>query len=200
MAGGPGPARFSPLYLLDYVWIGGTWVLSEPGIQIADAPSLILLPTHGRRHIVQRPFGGDLEPADYNAKEFTLRVTANGQAEWSALKNTKAAGEAFYFSCGTRQTDQLTLTSGETGRLSRPVAFGIITGLDAVDYATVVKLNGAVDTDAATVTGRNVVAADSGVFSVEYTPVHTVVITAWTENIIEHNRVEISMTLGEVLA
>lgn len=193
-----GIAEFNEPYLLDYVWIDGTWVHNVP-MQVEMAPGLFALPTHGGTHVMQRLYRGDLKPADYSALRFSMTIRAALQAAWYAVKTARAKGAPFYFAPGIRQVDYFAATTGSTYRLTRPLATGIVTGITSGTHPTVVRLNGSVDPSAATVTGQDVVAAATGAISVEYTPAHLVYFASFNESIGDHNLAELNVTLEEVL-
>ncbi len=195
----PGIAWFPTApYLLDEVWINGAYFLSSP-VKAEAAPGLFVLPTQGGTHIVQRQYRGALKPLDYSALKFSFSIDARDEGNWYLLKKAKALGAPFYFSYGIRQVDTFSATSGQTYRLSRPLASGIVPGIDDTSNPTIVELNGSVSPSSATVTGQNVVAAVTGTITVTYTPAHLVVFSTFPEDIAGTNHAVVAVTLEEVL-
>lgn len=194
-----GIAEFAEPYLLDRIYIDGTWVDHRPGYSQDLGPGCFPLPTHGGTHVFQRQYRGELKPKDKQVYQFRFPVRADGDAAWFALKKARAKCAPFYFTAGVRLVDTFPATSGNTYRLSRPLAVGIVPGIIAGDYPTIIELDGVEDPSAATVTGQNVVANDTGTITVIYTPVHLVYFSQFSETISEHNADDLDIVLDEIL-
>jgi hypothetical protein len=194
----PGVAEFEEPYLLDEYYLDGAFIPARP-VQSDPAPGLFALPTHGGTHVMQRPYRGEAKPKSYHALRFSLEVRAVDGDSWKVMKRAKAKAAPFYFACGKRQTDTFPATSGSTYRLSRPLAAGIVPGVNEAGWPTIVLLNGVEDPSAASVSGQNVLANDTGTITVEYTPVHLVYFVSFPEAIDEHNALDASVELEEIL-
>lgn len=194
-----GYAGFTDPYLFDQVWINGSWVDQFP-VQIDRGAGVWALPTQGGTDIVQRPYRGSLKPALGTKWTFTLTVRALNETAWYAIREAEAAGTSFYFGTGVRRTATFAATAGSTYRLPSPLASGIVTGVTSVTHPTIVKLNGSVNAGAATVTGQNVAAVNTGTITVHYTPVHLVIFTSYPESITEFNSADSAIVLEEVLS
>lgn len=194
-----GFAGFDEPYLFDRIFLDGTFIPQWPGLKADAAPSLFLLPTHGRTHIIQRPFAGSVKPKDYHALVFTVPTQAVDQASWYRLKRAKAKGGAFWFAPGIRQVDVFPATNGAPFRLSRPLATGIVTGITALTHPTIIFLDDEEDPSAATVSGQNVTANADGELAIEYSPAHRVVLTRFPETIEEHNKATATIVFEELL-
>lgn len=194
-----GWAGFTEPYLFDSIYLAG-YTLPMVAVSASHSPGVIPLPTHGGTHKIQRPYRGDDMPKDYDALQWTLSaIKAVDSAPWYAIKRAKASGSAVYFGAGVRQVDSFAATSGQSYKLTRPLASGIVPGVTSVTHPTVVLLDGAVSPGSASVSGQVVTAAATGLIEIEYTPVHLVVVTSYSESIPQHNEAVVSLQLEEVL-
>jgi hypothetical protein len=195
----PGYTDFSVPYILDEFYIagGGTPPFA---ITMEQSPGLFALPTHGRTHIVQRPYGGAEKPKAYTALRFSTTVRAISEEQWYALKRAKALGAPFDFSCGLRQVDTFQAVSGSVYRLTRALGVSVVPWISEMLYPTIVEYSGAVDPTAATVSGRDVTALKTGVISILYTAVHKVIFSAFPEEIQVLNGLDANISLEEILS
>lgn len=200
MAPEPGYAHFSEPYLLDEVYIDGAFTPQWPGMSAEPSPGLWAIPTAGRTHKLQRQYQGDDKPKMYHCLKWSVPVAALAQTTWEAFKRAWSRGGAFYFATGIRYPDLFPAVSGQSYKLSRPLALGIVPGVTELDFPTIVRLDGVVTPSAATVVGQAVTANATGEIEVYYTPVHRVIFTAFPETINEHNLATATLAFEEVLA
>lgn len=193
-----GPNEWPVPYQFDRLYIGGTWA-DQREVQQVPGPGCWALPTCAGTHIFQRPYRGALKPKDLRALQFSFQVLADGDTAWYALRELKAKCAPFYFGSGIRQVDVFAATSGQTLRLTSPLAAGIVPGITEGDYPTIVKLDGEVTPSAATVSGQSAVAAATGEITVIYTPVHRVWFSSFPESVAANNDVALDITLDEIL-
>lgn len=198
--GGPGVARFDTRYLLRNAWIDGHFIFSPPVQAAPDTPGIRAMPTHGGTHKLQRRYRGDDKPKNYSCYTFTFTILANDESSWDGIREAESKGAPIYYSYGSRRTDTFALGVGGTGKLTRPRALDVVTGVTEDDFPTIIKVGGTVDEDGATFSGRTVTAAAAGTFAITYTPVHLVIFRqGLPEDVSGHNRVDSQVVLEEVL-
>lgn len=192
------PDSGGPPFMTDEMYLDGVML---PWRQVDEdlAQSCWALPTQGATHQFQRQYRGETKPKDKSVLAFSFDFQVDHHATWAALDNAKAKCAPFYFTSGIRRTDIFPAVSGTVYRLTRPLAAGIVPGVTALTHPTIVMLDGAVDAGAATVSGQNVTANDTGTIAVEYTPVHLVYFTAFPLRVDAHNSAVRSVGLAEIL-
>lgn len=192
------PDEGGPPFMTDEMYLNGV-MLPWRQVDEEPAPSCWALPTEGGTHLFQRQYRGAVKPKDKSVLAFSFEFQVDDHVTWAALDEAKAQCAPFYFTAGIRKTDIFPATSGTVYRLTRPLAAGIVPGVTSLTHPSIVKLNGVVDAGAATVSGQNVTANDTGTISVEYTPVHLVYFTAFPLRVDAHNSAVRSVGLAEIL-
>lgn len=177
-------------------------------LEIAGGPisaqrtsGVVIIPTEAGTHILQRYYRGPTVSAAANARAFSTGFLADSQSDYFAWTRIQGRGEATTFFPGLWESELFNVTSGQTYKLRRLPALGVVPGLEAEDFPVEVYLDGEAEPDpaAATISGRNVTALVSGQIEVLYAPLYTVVITAQGEQVEDSNTMLVTMTLTEVV-
>jgi len=199
-----GYSYWDPMFLVDPPWFDGA-VLAAGGlplqqpIDFSPGPGVLLLQSHADTDILQVPYAGSKSPAQKSRLTFSFILLGDFQEDYYRFKAARAKARPVYFCPGMRQVEAFDAISGTIYQLSRPLATGIVSGVSEGSHPTLVYLNGVLTPSAATVAGQSVTANASGVILVRYTPVHQVVVAELREQIIEENRLDVAITLQEVV-
>lgn len=155
------------------------------------------LRTHANTMIGQRLYHGPEAPNLRRGVDFsgTWKVFSKTFAE--RLRAAGASGDVFYFAPLDRRTDRFDAVSGETYKLTRPLARSIVPWVSAVSHPDKILLDGVVDPTAATISGQNVVANDTGEIEVHYTPIYRVIGRRMSESIQQANSFVVSFEFEE---
>jgi len=116
------------------------------------------------------------------------------------IRSAGAAGTVFYFSPLDRRTDRFDATSGETYKLTRPLARGIVPWVTSLTHPDKILLDGVEDPSAATVSGQNVVANATGEIEVHYTPAYRVIWKRMSDSIPAANGFVVSFEFEEFVS
>ena len=155
------------------------------------------LRTHANTMIAQRLYHGVEAPQLRRGIDFVGSWKVYSKEFAERLRAAAAVGNVFYFSVLDRRTDIFEAVSGETYKLTRPLARGIVPWVTALTHPDNILLDGAVDLAAATVSGQNVLANATGTIEVHYTPAYRVIGKKLSEAIPEANHFTVSFEFEE---
>lgn len=158
------------------------------------------LKTHANTMIAQRLYHGPEAPRLRRGYNFSGKWLIWDRAFIEKIREATGSGEPFYFAPLDRATDTFDAVSGETYKLVRPLARGIVPWVTAVTHPDGIELDGVVDLAAATVSGQNVVANDTGVITVHYTPAYKVIGKTISDDIPTNNGYDLSFMFEEFVS
>ena len=193
----------TPHYNPDTAYIDGFFVpTGMQGIsKKPQASTLFHLKGHANNSILQCLYFGPEAPQRRDGIDFTLNFQVFLDDLLAKIRSIGSRGSWFYFCPFDRAADTFDAVSGETYKLVRPIARGVVAGVTSTTHPEVIYLDGTVDPTAADVSGQNVTANSTGLITVDYTPVYKVVLLGdVTESVGEINEILVSMTLNEVVA
>lgn len=165
-----------------------------------QAATLWGLRTHANTMIAQRLYHGPEAPRLRRGLDFTGTWNVWSKEFAETIRSAGAAGTVFYFCPLDRRTDRFDATSGETYKLTRPLARGIVSWVTALTHPDKILLDGSVDPTAATVSGQNVVANATGEIEVHYTPVYRVIGKRMSDSIPTANGYVLSFEFEEFVS
>lgn len=166
----------------------------------SSGSSMFHMKTHKNTSILQKLYfeeaAADLRDG-YNVS-FMLQVFIDELM--AKAKQIESLGTWFYFCPFDRVTETFRATNGQTYKLSRPLAAGIVTGVTSLTHPVVVLLDGTETPSAASVTGQTVTAAADGLIQIDYTPVYKMVAVGGVDfSVNEINEIIAKMDLEEVI-
>lgn len=159
--------------------------------------TLFGLKTHANTMIAQRLYHGVEAPR--------LRQGFNFSGSWKlwskevaeAIREAVAIGEPFLFCPLDRATDVFDAVSGSSYKLTRPVARDTVGWITALTHPDLIKLDGVEDSGAATISGQDVTANDTGVITIHYTPIYEVIGKTVSHDIPANNEFNVSFLFEE---
>lgn len=182
---------------------GGTYLagLAVPKLQAYKRTphegTLFGLRTHANTMIAHRLYHGVEAPRLRRGYDFSGTWVIWDIDLIKAIRTATGSGQSFLFSPLDRCTDTFDATSGETYKLTRSVARGTVSWVTSATHPDEILLDGVVDPTAATVSGQNVVANDTGVITVHYTPVYRVIGRLVSDDIPTNNGFDLNFNFEE---
>jgi hypothetical protein len=179
-------------------YLDGLRVPQVKGLEVAPQEGTLWgLRTHANTMIAQRLYHGPEAPKTRRGIDITGSWKVFSKEFAEKLRSCAAAGAVFYFAPLDRRTDRFDAVSGETYKLTRPLARSIVPWVSAVSHPDKILLDGVVDPTAATISGQNVVANDTGEIEVHYTPIYRVIGRRMSESIQQANSFVVSFEFEE---
>lgn len=165
--------------ILPRPYLGGHFL--EEGFPDAtswDSPSLtVVRETHAGTHKVWIPFSEDKAPIGMAGVSLSIDAYRVSEEDYRVLESLCRAAAVTTYADGRQVTDRFpNATSGQSLRLTRPLALGTVAGITEEFFPTVKRLNGAVNAGAATISGQSVTVNTTGDLEVVYTPLYSVII------------------------
>lgn len=203
-----GYLQWTSRHLKDYFYLDGkTYTVHQGFDEISVAESdecgLIVIPTAAGTHVLQKPYyyGGSNRSSARTFYEFQFKVMGYDEEEFFRLKRASARGASFYFVPflwveeyfpGAEVAVSYTLT--------RPVAWGIATGVTSGTHPAVYFKADVEDANCASISGQTLTIAEQGDITVRYMPAYRVICAGLSESYTEVNKVVMDVTLREVVA
>jgi hypothetical protein len=170
-------------------------------LTVTQPAGVIVVPMHAGNGVVWAPYRGADKPLAAEARTFSLAILADEEQDFYWFMALRAQGAAVYYCPGLPAVDSFQAISGQVYQLTRPQAIGIVPAVTTGTHPPRFVLDGVDAPGAATVAGRSVTAAASGLLSVWYMPVYSVAfIGDVAHTIAEGGRYNITAELGEVAA
>jgi hypothetical protein len=143
----------------------------ESGVAWATPMTAYLVQALDGSHRVIRPHLGEGAPDGRAPVSFSMELMIASESDYRSLMRAEARAAAVWVCPLIRSIEVFQAVSGGSYRLSRPIAYGIVPGVNETEYETIVEIDGVENSSAATVSGRTVSALASGVLVIESTPV-----------------------------
>lgn len=154
----------------------------------SEPTGLILQETLAGTHKLWRPFSDTKAPRDMQGISASIDLYRVTEEDKRVLESLIRSGSPVLYADGRTETDLFPNSiTGESKKLTRPIAAGTVAGVSESTHPTVVRLDGVVDAAAATVTGQNVSVLKTGSVEVRYTPVYTVIFLTLDWRIANYN-------------
>lgn len=141
------------------------------GLQWSSPMTAYMVQALDGTHRIIRPYIGTGAPDGRAPVSFSMELLVASESDYKTLMRAEARAATVWVCPLVRAVEVFQATSGETYRLSRPIARDIVPGVDETEYKTIIELDGVENQAAASVSGRDVTAAASGTLVVESTPV-----------------------------
>lgn len=165
-----------------------------------QGPGVIVIPMHDGTGKIQLAYRGEKAPRIPGAEAFTLSFYGDSEDDYLWVETLKATGRAVDYCPGVPAVEVFSAQAGASYSLSRPLAAGIVPGVDETTNPTRFVLDGVLDPAAGSVSGQVLAAAESGELAVWYYPVYRVIVQAPTRTVDEPNNLVVSVTLLEVVS
>jgi hypothetical protein len=196
-------------FLLEQPYFDGrfynTLVEESPGsIKWEPSPGVFVLDNHAGGAVMQRPYRGEQAPALGDCVKTTVSFLADDEADYTALRISRARCAPVVFVPGTWEMEVFAATSGTTYMLNRAPAAGIVPtpgpGGVVLDATTLLRiyLNGTLTPGAASVSGRQVVALATGELAIWHMAAYLVAIVSNPHEWKAHNELIVSFEVEEV--
>jgi len=182
-------------------WLAGRWYdfwpeTSNP-LNATPSDGAVVLTMDDGSHVVQLPYRSSVAPMVSDALAFSSGFLCDSEDDHRHLMRQKSLGNPVLFFPARPAFESFQAPGNFT--LLRAQAADFVPGLSPADYPVEIRLDETVNPSAASVTGRAVASGSSGVLSITYYPVYSVIIEALQDSLSDVNNLAKTFTLQEVL-
>lgn len=167
-------------------WLVSGFIQGLRGLTWREVSPIVRVPTHGGTQVTQRPFLGALAPMARVAFEFDASFQGVHEATYQAVRDALLSGGVVDFCPGVWARERF--AAGGTFKLSRPVAWGTVPGVDSFTFP---------QTGAASISGQDVEMAGAG--TVNYFPLFKVMVDSVGSAVEDVNGLDFSANLTECI-
>lgn len=181
-------------FIMDRPYVGGRFMDRgfPDALDWSEPSGVIVRQTLAGTARIWRPFSESKAPVDMQGVTATISEYELTEGDFLHIQALRRKADVFYYADGRPVQDVfLGVSGGDELRLPRPLASGIVTGLDDTLFPTRVYLDGVEDASAASISGQVVTVNSAGdELRIEYTPAYVMILTTGAMSISEYNSIQ----------